>query len=319
MKQLSFIIFFLLFISADMAAQQHWAEVTLSENNIKIGQQTRLRLSLSYMEGMKKAVITWPQLKDTVCDQVEIVTQDSVQNQLLNRASVLMEQFQEITVTSFDSGTYIIPSYTFIIDGDTLKSEPLELYVESIPVDTTKPIKDIKSIYDVPPALESGFSDQLPLWAWILIITGIAAIITGVIIYFTRKKKSAAAPVIQVSQLPHEKILEELAEIGRRKPWLSGEIKPYHTRLSEIMRGWIADRYRIHSREMTSHEIIQTLRSLRADETAVMYLERVLRTADMVKFAKAQPDEEDNERSLNYAIQIVQITAQTMPYEGRTS
>ncbi|HET6991427.1 MAG TPA: hypothetical protein VFJ43_08895, partial [Bacteroidia bacterium] len=65
----------------------------------------------------------------------------------------------------------------------------------------------------------------------------------------------------------------------------------------------------VHALEMTTGEIIRTLNSKRVDSSAVMKLERVLRTSDMVKFAKGIPDVEENEIVLQLAINFVQATA----------
>ena len=111
------------------------------------------------------------------------------------------------------------------------------------------------------------------------------------------------------SLLPHEKVLEQLAELGRKKPWLHGELKEYHIAMTEILRAWTVERFQIHAREMTTGEIIQTLNSKRANASALMQLERVLRTADMVKFAKGIPEAEENENCLRLAMNFVEATS----------
>jgi LPXTG-motif cell wall-anchored protein len=308
--KIPFLIFLLLFIGKTIHAQNSEAEAILMRSQIKIGEQVDLKLAVRYHEGTKKSVVTWPELKDTLSKEIEIIKMDSIKTVLASRSSVLYEQARTITITAFDSGTYIIPSQIFIVNKDTIYTNELKLYVNTIPVDTTKPIKDIKSIYDVPGAPivdEPKTSNQ---WMWFAL--GGLLVITAVflIIYFTRKKK--LIPMIHSPQrelLPHEKVLEQLAELGRNKPWLHGELKQYHISMTEILRAWVVERFRIHAKEMTTGEIIYLLNSNRADASASMKLERVLRTADMVKFAKGIPENEENEYCLQLAMDFVSATA----------
>ncbi len=302
----------LLFSGGNLFSQRVEAEALLSRDQIKIGEQVQLKLAVRYREGSKKSVVTWPELKDTIIGKVEIVKEDSILTHLANRASVLYEQVRNITITSFDSGMYVIPSQKFIVDEDTVQTDELQLYVSSIPVDTTKPIKDIKAIYDVPPPPVPFDSHEPTSW-WIWATVAVVAIGVGLLVfYLTRKKKVEpeiiAAPGRKI--LLHEKYLEQLAELGRRKPWLQGELKQYHISLTEILRAWIVDRYRIHAKEMTTVEIIRTLNSMRANASAVMQLERALRMADMVKFAKWIPATDENENSLQLAINFIEATAE---------
>src|SRR5665213_3522272 len=125
------LLFFLLpiFFSGNIFAQRVEAEALLSRNQIKIGEQTELKLAVRYREGSKKSVVTWPELKDTIIAKIEIVKEDSIHTHLANQASVLYEQLRTITITSFDSGVYVIPAQQFIVDDDTVQTDPLQLYV----------------------------------------------------------------------------------------------------------------------------------------------------------------------------------------------
>lgn len=305
-----FLFLILLFTSELALAQKPEAEVNLSQSQIRIGEQTELKFTVHYHEGIKKTIVIWPEFKDTITKNIEIVKLDSIKTILASRASVLYEQARTITITAFDSGTYYIPSQTFIVNKDTIFTSEIMLYVNTIPVDTTKPIRDIKSIYDVPPAPIAETEKGPATWWWFVL--GGLLVITAVILvlYFTNKKK--ILPMIHSPSrtlLPHEKILEQLAELGRQKPWLHGELKKYHISLTGILRAWVVERFQIHALEMTTGEIIQVLNAQRVDANAIMKLERVLRTADMVKFAKGIPEDQENEYALQLAIDFVNATA----------
>jgi hypothetical protein len=307
---ISILIFFLLSTGSFLHAQHAEAEAYLSQSQIRIGEQVELKLAVRYHEGSKKSVVIWPELKDTLSREIEIVKMDSIKTILASRASVLYQQSRAIIITAFDSGTYIIPSQKFVVEKDTIRTNALTLYVNTIPVDTTKPIKDIKGIYDVPPAPIGPDSIPPNHWWWWAIGAFALILILFLVLYFTRKKENLPlVPTFTKQLLPHEKVLEQLAELGRKKQWLHGELKLYHIALTEILRAWIVERYQIHALEMTTGEIIRTLNSKRVDSSALLKLERALRTSDMVKFAKGIPDPEENEIILQLAIDYVNATA----------
>lgn len=310
MKQKTFFLFsFFCLLAGGLIAQHSDAEAVLKRDTILIGEQTEIKINLHYREGSKKSVVSWPELKDTLTYGVEILRQDSIKTRLADRVSVLYEQTSTLTITSFDEGIYEIPPIQFIVDNDTVQSLPVTLFVKTVPVDTTKPIKDIKGIYNVPgppkPKDDSAFS-----WWWIAIGIIVLAGIIVLIVWLTRKK---AVPVLPETpgriSLPHEKFLEELAELERKQQWLNGELKAYHISLTDIMRRWLAERYRIHAMEMTTFEMVRALKKQQVAPGSVMQMERILRTADMVKFAKGIPDREENETVMKLAISFIQNTA----------
>lgn len=310
MNKRTLILFLLLFTAGKaVLAQRPDAEAVLMKKQIRIGERAELKLAVSYHEGINKSVVIWPELGETLTPGVDIVKTDSIKTFLASRSSVLYQQSRSIFITAFDSGMYVLPPQQFIVDNDTVQTLPLELHVVSIAVDTTKPFKDIKDIYEVPPA-PPVIEPNKPLawWAWTLIGVGVLGILALVYFIF-RKKKELPSELSTNKLLPHEKVLAQLAELGKQKPWLHGELKSYHVSLTEILRSWIVERYLVHAKEMTTGEIIQSLHEHRADASAILELTRVLRTADLVKFGKEIPPAEENENVLQLAVHFVEATA----------
>jgi hypothetical protein len=311
MKTRTALLFILLLLTGKFVfAQRADAEAVLVKDEIKIGEHVELKLAIRYQEGSHKTIVTWPEFRDTLTLGVEIVKADSIHTILANRASVLYQQSRSLFITAFDSGMYIIPAQKFIVENDTVETLPQWLHVVSVAVDTTKPIKDIKEIYDVPPPPPLVEADTPIAW-WVWALCGAVVIGIVALVYFlTRKNKNLPViPSFSRQLLPHEKVLEQLAELGRRKPWMHGELKEYHMALTEILRSWIVERYLIHAKEMTTGEILQKLHAHRVDASAVMQLTRVLRTADLVKFGKETPAPEENENVLQLAMNFVEATA----------
>ena len=310
MKSKIHLLFSLLFfLSNTISAQRAEAEALLMQTQIKIGEQTELKFSVSYHEGTKKTKITWPNLKDTLSYGLEIIKIDSITTILISKSSVLYQQTRSVFITAFDSGTYVIPSQTFIINNDTVYTNKLLLIVTTVPIDTTQPIKDIKDIYEVPVAPIEKTKYSVLKW---LGISGGFLILIGIILflYFSNKKNKSIPIESKVTAIPtHEKTLALLAALGEKKPWLHGELKIFHITLTEILRNWLVTRYQIHALELTTEEIINTLLKLQSNSAVTQKLQSVLRKSDRVKFAKEILNPEENENCLELAINFVKTTA----------
>ena len=107
---------------------------------------------------------------------------------------------------------------------------------------------------------------------------------------------------------PHVIAIKALDELRNRKLWQNGKHKLYYSTLTEILRLYIEGRWAVGALEMTSDEIISALRDVDIKHDSRSNLIAILRTADMVKFAKALPEPEENEQLLTYAYYFVENT-----------
>jgi hypothetical protein len=83
-------------------------------------------------------------------------------------------------------------------------------------------------------------------------------------------------------------------------------IKQYYTKLTDIVRKYLEHRFNILAMESTSDEIFDSIKDIKIIESQAQgYLENLLRLADFVKFAKAQPLPDENENSWNNAYNFV--------------
>jgi hypothetical protein len=108
---------------------------------------------------------------------------------------------------------------------------------------------------------------------------------------------------------PYVLALRALDEIREEKPWQHGKTKEYYTRLTGALRGYLEGELEIPALEQTSHEILRDL-SCHDDVPARdrEELERLLETADLVKFAKAAPLPDEELHHLNVAYDFVNHT-----------
>ena len=92
------------------------------------------------------------------------------------------------------------------------------------------------------------------------------------------------------------------------KLWQAGQEKEYFTRLIDILREYIDSRFSINAMEMTTTEILNSLRSNKESKLAENNIRKILEVADFVKFAKMRPLPEDNEMAMRNALEFVEMT-----------
>lgn len=303
------IIVLFCFAGGNLIAQNADAEALLDRYAIRIGEQCTLKLAVHYTEGSQKAKVEWPIIDDSLNTHILFLWEDTISTKLVDRASVLYEQKSQYVLTCFDSGVWVIPPVAFVInDKDTAWTQPLELYVNTIQVDTSQPIKAIVGIYDVPPPPKP---EEQTSWFWYWI--GGAVLFVAALLFFIlrKKKKEEPAPVVAPAHvmLPHEKILQQLNEMAVNKPWRNGNIKEHYSVLTDLMRSWVVDRFRFPAMEMTTYQIMMRLRRTPDSGNKTSELEHILRTADLVKFGKQVPDEYVNEKCIQHAIDFVMSTS----------
>jgi hypothetical protein len=85
------------------------------------------------------------------------------------------------------------------------------------------------------------------------------------------------------------------------------DFKQFYINLGDAIRTYFEELYKIPALESTSREIIQALEQRMADERMISQTRKVLQQADMVKFAKFQPTEEQAEVSLSVAEEFVKV------------
>ncbi len=293
----------LLVFAANTFSQNVIATAKLDSNKILIGDQVKLKLQLSYPS---KTAISWPDFKDTLNKHIEIVQRSKIDT--ISNDGKKITLGQTYTITSFDSGGYYVPqiSFKYKNSGDTVYFEALTdsllLNVNSIPVDTTKAIRDIKGPLSVP----WTFMEMLP---YIIGVILLAAIIWFIIWYIRKRKKGEPLIGFSKPKIPADKeALLALEELRNKKLWQNNKVKEYYTELTEITRIYIEKRYGALAMEMTTDEIMDSLSSFSIRDVVKKKLRQMLILADFVKFAKAHPLPNEHDISLETAFEFVNET-----------
>jgi len=296
------IIVFAILIGKIVAAQSTEAYSVLDTNAIMIGDQTKLEFGLKIPKGSN---FIWPQIGDTLTKHLEVIGKSKIDTSFNDSQMILN---QRLTITSFDSGYFEVPSYTFRYGSDTsLKfsnsSPPIYLQVNTPDVDTTQAIKPIVLPYSEP----YTFMEILP---WALGGIALIAIIVVLIWFFARRKnnKPLFAPKPKPIRPADVVALEKLDELRHAKVWQQGKVKDYHSQLTDIMREYLSRRFNFNAIEMTSDEIREELQLSLENKEALSKINSVFELSDLVKFAKSQPTPLEHDLSLSHCVDFVEET-----------
>ena len=206
---------------------------------------------------------------------------------------------------------------------DTLYAgDTLYLWVEPIVIDSlaaTQGLKPIKPQKSLP--FKFGEISGYMMWGVVILLI-LAALIYALKRYLEARGRRLQDLFKPAPPLPpHVVAIRALEALHHRKLWQNGKSKLYYSELTDILRTYIASRYEVGAMEMTSDEILSAMRNLSEEELpkkSAMDLDSVLKEADLVKFAKAEPTAEENESAYNKAFFFVEETKlqEAEPSEG---
>ncbi len=215
----------------------------------------------------------------------------------------------QYVITAWDSGLFVIPGASVIINDSTYHFEDIALACYLVdPIDGMD-IYDIKEnfteIPDKPFSITEFLSDN---WWWLLII--LFAIIA--FISYRRKNTNDDYEEEEKPISLKERTLIAIESLEQAKLWEKDQLKEHFVELSYILRSYLTSRYDVSLLEKTTYETKLLLTQKGLNPETVNTVARILSEADMVKFAKSKPDLIAILRVSTLAKQIV---AETSPLE----
>ncbi|MCR5709451.1 MAG: hypothetical protein K6G79_03090 [Bacteroidales bacterium] len=219
-----------------------------------------------------------------------------------------MELRGHVTLTSFDSGSYVLPPLYVLVgrtDGsvDTLTYAGPRLAVNTIPIDTaTFQPYDIKGQIRYP----LTFKEIAP---WVGLGILLAALVWLIVRWIRMRRQNRTLfgkPVVQ--DPPHITALRQLEKTRSQKLWQAGKQKQFYTQVTDTIRQYIAARYEVPALEQTSAEIMRDLQDKEIDPALLEKLKDLFTTSDFVKFAKHLASDQENENAIPTAVRFVNET-----------
>ena len=298
MKRFLFLVSFFLTLEF-VHAQVPIIKTSVDKKGILIGEQLKYNVQASFP--VNTYTLTWLEVPDSF-SHFEVVSRGKIDT--IESKGLLIFR-QTITLTSFDSGIFAIPALPLTFDpatGDSalqLSTDSIPINISYSPLDSTKTFHDIKTIIDV--------KDEIPWWWWaagaaILIL--LIVLIIYLVKYFKRPKKPARLFDSKLS--PLDEAMKSLDSLQSEQLLYKGEVKQFHTRLSEIFKRYFSRKMEKNMLNLTSSEMLIAVNDTLLSKSDTTMLAGTLRMADAVKFAKFYPHKEESETSLNETRKVIE-------------
>jgi hypothetical protein len=273
------------------------AAARMDARQIVVGDQVRLFLEVKNKPSLGR--VEWITIPDTF-NHLEVVEKGKIDT--IKGADYITYK-QRLILTGFDSGVFKVPSFIFPVfntagDPFTIQTDSFMLAVQTVAVDTTREFKPIKGVMTV----ETDWRDYI----W-YIVGGVLllALIIGVIIYFVRKPKPAPVVPEGPKETLQEHTLRLLNELEKKQLWQNQKVKEYYVELTDIVRNYIEARFNTPALELTTDELLYKAQMHRDLQPHHAHLSVILTTADLAKFAKAQPMPQEHTTVMSKAIELV--------------
>lgn len=304
MKRLLYYTFLLAFPM--LYAQE--VKVETNTKNIKIGEQIHYKVSV---ETPADTPVSFPEGQTFApLEMVKTRAADTL------RDGGKYRLVKEYYLTQFDEGKYTIPSQKIRINNKDYFTDSLLVEVHTVAIDTLKqPLYDIKPIQEVKKPFTS--------YGWILtIIAAVLLLLIVAFVYFVfiRKKKF---PFLQTQKKlpPFDRAIQDLKELQNSKYLIQSQHKEYYTRLTDIVKAYLEEEVHILAKESTTDELLTKINllqekgKLNLNQETITNLKRVLQTADLVKFAKNKPSDDNAEYDRETIENVVIKTKEAIPLE----
>jgi hypothetical protein len=301
MKLISkFLLATIILIAASFAASaQNDAHVNARIDAKQITVGDRARLFIEAQNNPATSRLQWATIPDTF-NHLEVVERGKIDT--IKQGDGVTYR-QRLLITGFDSGVYKIPAFVFAVIPNggtayTMQTDSFALFVQTVAVDTTKAFKPIKGIL----AVKSTWMDYIGIIIGALVFIGL---IVFVVLYFVKNKKVAAPAPKGPAESLQEYTLRMLTELDAKQLWQKKQVKEYYVELTDIVRGYIEQRFRTQVMELTTDEILQKAELNKELLPYHQLLSGILHTADLAKFAKAQPLPQEHMEAMDKAREFV--------------
>lgn len=301
MVRTGLILIFVLFLSLNSYGQNISATASTDTTDYLVGDYIHISVKVKHDNGIK---VHNPFTKD-VFGKLELI---KIEDPVVSDENGKQIVDYRYIVSAYDSSDFSIPAiqvgYQVGNDTTTLitKTNPLNFTVHTLPVKAEEDIKDVKDPIRIP--LD---------WRLILlyILIALAIIVLARYLYLRHKKKleEEGRVVKHAPKIPaYLTALNSLHELEEEKLWQKGQVKEYHSTITEIIRRYFEDRFYLPALELTTDEALGKLKNRNEAKEILLITEEFLNNADLVKFAKYKPIASVNEEMMKQAYQIVEKT-----------
>ena len=278
--------------------------VTVTPDSLLVGDRIRYTISIPHSE-KEVVALEWLNGIDTVSPRsFELISTKHLSSTLYPGSS--QEKF-EFEFAVFGTGQQPLPPFTVVLRDTVRRVSKKVLYQPSSSV-FVKALTD-SSMRELRP-IKQPLKPKIPFMLIMPVVFG-AIGAAGLVLFLTFLLKRIVlkgAEKVDSGQVAQGK----LRKLGSS---LSAGMPPHecYEELSNIMRAFLENHYRIRALEAVTQEIERDLKKLGiAGFESIMNL---LKQADLVKFADIRPDVEESRQSLHKASEVIRSTRHVRPPE----
>nr|WP_237561822.1 BatD family protein [Allomuricauda algicola] len=301
----SMILLCLLLLPSHGFSQASKVTAVIDTTGIKIGEQIEYTITV---ETDSLNVVHFPEGQTfSPLESVEAIMQDTVK---INNRVILQQIY---ALTQFDSGSYTIPPQRIAINEQPFFTDSFNIKVADVVVDTTK-----QKMYDIKPLIEVDKS-YAKIWMILLWVFLALLIVGGLVYWFFLRKKPLTEEEKEALLPPYDRALLELKKLENSRYLIQDEYKKYYSELTDIVRSYLEEDVHVTALESTTAQLISKLEMLKdagqldLEHETIVQFQKILQTADLVKFAKSRPSTSVAEEDRKMVEQIVVKTHDALP------
>jgi len=295
---------FMLFLFFKVCLSQAQVSSSIDTTLIRIGEEIIYSIQV---EIDSTALVLFPEGQSF--NPLEVIDSYDIDTTRLQDKIRLIKKYG---LTQFDSGSYTLPSQRVVINNKPFNTDSINLEVFNVLLDTTK-----QKMFHIKPAFEveeSGF-DFEKLFYWIVPILLIVGIIA--FLFFRRRKRKKMELAKQLP--PYEEAIEALKVLDHSHFLENDNSKSYYSSLTEILKRYIGREIDDAALESTSNELIDRLilhkdaGSFDFDAETINKIDKILKRADLIKFAKMKELEGQAKTDRTVVEDIINETKEIIP------
>ena len=200
---------------------------------------------------------------------------------------------KKITLTSFDSGAWHIPSFEVLVERP---GQSKQFFTDSIlvnvgysPADSTGELRDIK------PVIEVTVTDYF--WYYVAAAILLGLIVAWLVYLFIKNRQRRPRPIFNSPLTPYDEAMKALQGLTQYNLEDPAQVKEYHTLLAEIFKRYYSRKQGKNMTNKTTGDTLISLKEHYEDAGLVSTLAEALRCADAAKFAKYIPGTSESAQS----------------------
>jgi len=254
---------------------------TVDTTNIRIGEQIIYKINI---KTDSLGTIRFPESKDFL--PFEVINESKLDTNSLDKKYIISKQF---ALTHFDSGVFYIPAPKIQFLDREVRLDSFRIKINSVVIDTTK-----QGLYGIKPIMKSKTQVDFLYWLYVILALSLIAFF----IYYRNQIFSFfKIHKLEVEYFtPYEKAIKELSEIKKLRYDSNIDVKNYYSNLTFVVRNFLNQKIINNALECTTKELIIRLNLLKSSKKynlsnpTIKNIENIFSRADLVKFAKYEPD-----------------------------